>query len=137
MAFDSNPQAVYHAEGYASLKQLGTATFDLNTPTALDFADADSGGVTRSTLETEGRGGMLLVEVRSGAPRPMHPILLSQVPSPDTAPDAGDAAASTNSLVLTHGATTVSIGFDAAGNLIAAGSAQSLGSTEIVIYQVH
>ena len=43
MAFDSNPQAVYHGVGYGELRQVGQTTFDFNGATDNDAIIGDSG----------------------------------------------------------------------------------------------
>ena len=43
MAFDSNPQAVYHGEGFAELRQVAQTTFDFESSTDNDAVISDSG----------------------------------------------------------------------------------------------
>ena len=60
MAFDSNPQAVYHGEGYAELRQVAQTTFDFNGASDNTAIVSDSGSAITVTDFT---GRVLLAKV--------------------------------------------------------------------------
>ena len=136
MAFDSNPQAVFHGLGFAEPEEIGRATFAFTAAasyTANQFADAGTGEVLRSDLEGN---GLIMARVNGGTPSGMGLFIPEMIPSPATAPDEGDAASSANSMAVYHGSVTMHLGVDADGKVIAGSSAATLGSTTIIFYKI-
>ena len=135
MAFDSNPQAVFHGLGFAEPEEIGRATFEFASPyTVNQFADAGTGEVLLSDLEGN---GLIMARVNGGTPSGMGLFIPEMIPvTAGSEPDSTDAVASTNSIALYHGAVTVHLGVDEDGKVLAASSSQALASTTIIFYKI-
>ena len=137
MAFDSNPQAVFHGQGFAEPEEIGSVTFAFTAAasyTVNTFADASLGEVLRSTLE---ENGLILVRLNLGSPAPISALITaSMIPSPASVPDAGGTPADANSLTFNHGSNTIKVGVDADGKLIAGASSATLGTAQFVFYKI-
>ncbi len=143
MAFDSNPQAVYHGVGFGSLVRIGNPTFNLSG-TNLVAATSNAFHIADNTQP----GQLLLVKTSGGNNGDANNMIsmLNVDDIPEAAETAGQAPTDANSAswpgyggAAGRTVVTLSAARDSDGNLMLASSANSsLGGTGLTlnIYKV-
>ena len=136
MAFDGNPQAVFHGEGYGELEMIGNPTFNISSSDSLTVSASNTFHIATHTekgqmigLKTSGgTGGDLNKEI--------HWINVDDIPADPTTVGATPDADNSAIWVDHSGATAVdmAIARGASGNaILASGAHSSLGGTGLVL----
>lgn len=137
--FDANPQAVYHGAGFGELQSLGTSRFDIDTSNA--FRAPDSGQTFAVARLTADPNRMVGVRVSGGDAGVDHVVRFFRAGDFPTANVTTSTVASdSNGVRIRIGGESLFLGRNAAGNLMAASSAEgNLGGANFVVtlYEVH
>ena len=134
MAFDSNPQAVYHGQGYPSLEVLATSTFDFGSgyTTANEFAVASANAAAPPDGDAD---ELMVLEVGSQAQLAMF----RRGAIPTTAVTGGtDTGTAANSLQFRIAGVTYSLAVGTGGHMVLGRSAPNGGAdgTVMNIYRI-
>ena len=132
MAFDSNPQAVYHGVGNPTMELIGSTSFTFSANN--EFTVADSGeALNRSELSGK---GLLFVVISQGTnpPSPAQTILEAQLPTSEgTIGSAGD---NDTAIGLRHRGVLYGMGFGGSDNVIAFRGSGSVTAMTFTFYEM-
>ena len=136
MAFDGNPQAVFHGEGFGELEMIGNPTFNISTSDNLTVSASNTFHIATNTK----KGQMIGLKTSGGTGGDMnkeiHWINVDDIPADPTT--VGDSPSDTNSAIwVDHvGKTAIemAIARGASGNAILSSDTHgTLGGTGLVL----
>ncbi len=139
MAYDSNPNAIFHGKGNPTMVRIDSSTFAFtagNSYTANQLeAHANSDGAVHRR-ELQGRGLIFVsIAVGNGGPRELATFLADDILGVDNATE-GDARDDDNAVTFRYDAVTIGIGFGPSGNVMASSSNATLGNAKLTFYRM-
>ena len=134
MAFDSNPQAVFHGAGFGELRQRDQATFNFSSASDGVFVASSTGSIT----VTDHVGRLALVKITgatAGAMGQLYPVDFADI-AEESVTAGTDSGSLTNSIAISVGSVIMYLSRGSGTHLVLAGSDVSAApgtSTAVVV----
>ena len=97
MAFDSNPMAIYHGEGYGELRQIGQATFNMSSASNSVLTASSTGSITVANIVD--RLAFVHISGTAGTDDKLYAVNFNKIRSQEVVAGT-DTGSATNSVVL-------------------------------------